>query len=90
MAGPVLLFLNGLPGAFSSEDLESLCSPFGTVLLASVIRDSLRRSLEFGFVEMETTDDAVRVMEGLQGRAIRGSRLAVMVVRRQGDAAGNA
>jgi RNA recognition motif-containing protein len=63
-------------------DLEEWFARYGTVQSAQVIYDRVTgRSKGFGFVEMETDDQAQAAIQGLNGHEHEGRRLTVDVAK---------
>ena len=61
------LYVGNLSYSVSSSDLEQLFAPHGTVLGAQVIADcNTGRSKGFGFVEMESVEQADAAVSGLR------------------------
>jgi len=72
------LYVGNLSYGVTSSDLEQLFSQHGTVQSAEVIADrDTGRSKGFGFVEMETDDQAQAAIDGLNEREQDGRRLTV-------------
>lgn len=76
------LFVGNLPFTTSSPDLEELFTPFGTVSRAQVITDrDTGRSRGFGFVEMDSDEEAQKAIDSLDGRDFEGRQLKVNIAR---------
>lgn len=76
------LFVGNLPFTTSSPDLEQLFGRYGSVTRAQVITDrDTGRSRGFGFVEMESADEAQRAIDELDGSDFSGRQLKVNVAR---------
>jgi RNA recognition motif-containing protein len=76
------LFVGNLPFSASSTELEELFSPFGTVSRAQVITDrDTGRSRGFGFVEMDSDEEAQKAIDSLDGTDFEGRQLKVNVAR---------
>ena len=72
------LYVGNLSYDVSSSDLEAMLSAHGTVLSAEVISDrSTGRSKGFGFVEMESADEAEAAIAALNGQDHGGRALTV-------------
>ncbi len=72
------LFVGNLPFSMTDADLETTFSEYGTVVSATVIRDrDTGRSRGFGFVEMDTEDEAKAAQQGTDGLEVEGRRLRV-------------
>ena len=72
------LYVGNLTGNVKKSDLETIFSQFGTVQSAHLIthRDT-GRSRGFGFVEMDTDDQAQSAIQGLHDHEHEGRRLSV-------------
>jgi len=57
------LYVGNLEYSITDEDLEKLFSSEGSVTSAKVIRDMEGNSKGFGFVEMETEEDAAKAID---------------------------
>ena len=76
------LFVGNLPFSTGSPDLERLFARFGAVSRAQVITDrETGRSRGFGFVEMDSEDEAQRAIEELDGSDFQGRQIKVNVAR---------
>jgi RNA recognition motif-containing protein len=72
------LYCGNLSYNVSSNDLEQMFAEFGSVKSAEVINDrDTGRSKGFGFVEMQTDNEALAAIEGLNGRENDGRALTV-------------
>ena len=62
----------------ADEDLDTLFKEYGEVASAKVIRDrETDRSRGFGFVEMESDDEAQNAIDALNGQEFMGRKLVV-------------
>jgi RNA recognition motif-containing protein len=72
------LYVGNLTSSVASSDLREWFAQYGTVLSAKVISDrETDRSRGFGFVEMETDDQARAAILGLNEHEHEGRRLTV-------------
>lgn len=72
------LFVGSLSYDVDQSGLEEVFSEFGTVVSAQVIKDrDTGRSRGFGFVEMETQEEAEAAIKGLDGKEINGRSVVV-------------
>ncbi len=72
------LYVGNLSYDVSSSDLEAMLSPHGTVLSAEVINDrSTGQSKGFGFVEMDSDDDAKAAIAAWDGQDQGGRAIKV-------------
>lgn len=76
------LYVGNLPFTSTSQDLERVFAPHGTLVSASVITDrDTGRSRGFGFVEVETPEQAQAAIEALNGFDLDGRQLVVNEAR---------
>ena len=72
------LYVGNLPWSTSEEDLESHFAQFGNVSAVRIITEGRTgRSKGFGFVEMESDDEAKAAIEALDGKDFGGRDLRV-------------
>ena len=72
------LYVGNLPFATSEEGLRELFTAYGEVESAKIIMDNIKnRSKGFGFVEMETKEDADSAIEELNGKDYEGRTLRI-------------
>jgi RNA recognition motif-containing protein len=72
------LYVSSMPYNTSSEDVNKLFSRVGKVVSAKVITNSSTGlGKGFGFVEMETEQDAVNAIEKLHGSDLGGRTISV-------------
>jgi cold-inducible RNA-binding protein len=72
------LYVGNLSYETTNTDLENLFSPHGTVQSAQVIMDrETSRSKGFGFVEMDSSDQAQAAIKALNGQESNGRALKV-------------
>ena len=63
------LFIGNLPYAITESDISQLCSEFGEVVSAKLVRDPFSGQPKgFAFVEMLNRSMGHKVMEGLNGK----------------------
>jgi RNA recognition motif-containing protein len=76
------LYVGNLKYGISSSDLERMFADHGTVVSARVIADrETGRSKGFGFVEMETDEEAAAAIDALNGQDHEGRTLTVNEAR---------
>ncbi|HEY6634588.1 MAG TPA: RNA-binding protein [Acidimicrobiia bacterium] len=76
------LFVGNLPFTTGSPELEQLFARYGVVSRAQVITDrDTGRSRGFGFVEMDSADEAQAAIEALDGSDFSGRQIKVNVAR---------
>ncbi len=72
------LFVGNLPFSTTGADLEGLFSQVGTVMSANIISDKFSgQSRGFGFVEIDSTQDAHTAIERFNGYQMQGRALTV-------------
>jgi RNA recognition motif-containing protein len=72
------LFVAKLDYAVSSQDLQTVFEEYGNVVSCNVVNDrETGRSKGFGFVEMESADDARTAINQLDGSELRGRQMVV-------------
>ena len=78
------LYVGNLGESMTSDDLQALFSPHGTVNFAQVLaeRDS-GRSEGYGFVEMASAEQAEAAASALNGAIVGDRALVVEVARRK-------
>jgi RNA recognition motif-containing protein len=78
------IYVGGLPYSTTEPRLSELFSPHGKVESARVITDKFTgRSRGFGFVEMETDEEADAAIAALDGTELEGRTLTVNKARPQ-------
>ena len=72
------IYCGNLSYQSADEDLNTLFQEYGDVTSAKVIRDrETDRSRGFGFVEMESDDEAQNAIDALNGQEFMGRKLVV-------------
>ena len=72
------LFVGSLPWSIDDQKLKETFEPHGNVVSAKVVTDrSTGRSRGFGFVEMESSEDAQKAMSALNDSEIEGRNIVV-------------
>lgn len=74
--GPKRLHVTNLPFKVRDNELKNMFAAYGTVLDAEIIYNE-RGSKGFGFVTMETSEDATKAKEALHGTEIDGRKIEV-------------
>ena len=83
------LYVGNLGYGVSSSDLEQMFAAHGTVQSAQVIMDrDTGRSKGFGFVEMDSGEQAQAAIAALNGREVNGRALTVNEARPREERAG--
>ncbi len=76
------LYVGGLPYSTTQADLQSHFSAAGAVVSTQIITDKMTgKSRGFGFVEMETEEDAQKAVDMFNGQDFGGRTLTVNVAR---------
>jgi len=76
------LYVGSLPFSTTEEELHELFSSYGPITSVRIVTDKFTgMSKGFGFVEMETVDDARKAVEGLNGKPLNGRTLIVNEAR---------
>jgi len=76
------MYVSNLSFHTTDEDLRKLFAEYGTVSSAKVILDrETGRSRGFGFVEMESDQEANKAMKDLNNKEIEGRTMSVTVAR---------
>ena len=76
------LFVAGLPYSFNDQALADLFKDCGKIVSANVIIDrDTGRSKGFGFVEMETAEEAQAAIAKLNDFEVEGRKIVVNVAR---------
>ncbi len=86
----VNLYVGNLPFSTTEEDLRDMFGQHGAVLRASIVIDrETGRSRGFGFVEMESEDQANEAISALNGAVVGNRPLTVNIAKpREGGAGG--
>lgn len=82
MAEEKKLFVSNFPYSVGDDQLKELFEEFGNVDSAKVITDrETGRSKGFGFVEMNSADDAKKAIDEMNGKDVEGRALVVNAAR---------
>lgn len=80
------LFVGSLPYTTTSQQLNELFASFGQIATATVVTDKFTgQSRGFGFVEMESDEEAQKAIQELNGYEMGGRKLVVSVARPKED-----
>lgn len=83
------MYVSNLSFQTTDDDLRNLFSQYGQVSSAKVIMDrETGRSRGFGFVEMDSAEEANAAMKGLNNKEIDGRALSVSVAKEKTDRSG--
>ena len=83
------LYIGGLSYSTTSEGLREFFAQCGNVLSATVITDRFSgQSRGFGFVEMDTNEEAQNAISQLNGRELDGRRITVEISNPQAPRTG--
>ena len=84
------LYVGNLAYGVTDSDLQTMFAPFGTVQSAQVIMDrDTGRSKGFGFVEMNSDQEAQAAITALNGHESNGRALTVNEARPREDRGGS-
>lgn len=84
------MYVSNLSFHTADDDLRKLFEQFGTVSSAKVINDrDTGRSRGFGFVEMESEDEAKEAIKGLNNKEVEGRAMSVSVAKEKPKRADN-
>lgn len=75
------LFVGNLDFNVKDIELEELFKPFGKIIYAEIVRFFDKKSKGFGFVEMDTVEEAKAAMEELNGTEFKGRKIVVNEAR---------
>ncbi len=76
------LYVGGLPYSTTQDALQAAFAQAGTVTSATIIMDRMTgRSKGFGFVEMESDEEAQKAIEMFNGKDFEGRTLTVNEAR---------
>lgn len=76
------LYVGSLPFSTTEEELHELFASYGAIASVRIVTDKFTgMSKGFGFVEMETQEDAQKAIEALNGKAFNGRTLIVNEAR---------
>jgi len=76
------IFVGSLTPEVTTDDLQQLFGQFGAVRSANVIKDKFSGvSRGFGFVEMDSNEEAQAAMNALNGKEFKGQSLTVNEAR---------
>lgn len=80
------IYVGNLPFSFNNEELTELFSQFGQVTTARVVQDQHSgRSKGFGFVEMDSPEEAKKAIEQLDNTELNGRPIKVNEARPRED-----
>ncbi len=72
------IYVGNLPFSVTEDDLRTTFQTYGTVEKAAIITDKMSgQPRGFGFVEMPNRDEAVKAIEGLNGKDLKGRNIKV-------------
>jgi len=84
------LYVGNLSYGTTDSDLQTLFEPHGTVQSAQVIVDrDTSRSKGFGFVEMDSGEEAQTAIKALNGQEVNGRALTVNEARPREERSGS-
>ena len=72
------IYVGGLATSITDMRLRELCTPYGTVTSACLVRSKITgQPFGYGFVEMKSREEAKGVIMALSGTRLEGERLDV-------------
>jgi len=72
------IYVGNLSFNLTEDDLRTAFQAFGTVEKAAIITDKMSgQSRGFGFVEMPNREEAIKAIESLNGKDLKGRNLKV-------------
>jgi cold-inducible RNA-binding protein len=72
------LFVKNIEGTINEVLLESIFKQYGEVTDTKIIYDKITwESRGFGFVEFKKKEDAIKAIEGLNGKELVGKKISV-------------
>lgn len=72
------LFVKNIEGSINELMLESLFKPFGEIVSTKIVYDRITwESRGFAFVEFEEKADALKAIEALNGKEVKGKALNI-------------
>ena len=71
------IHINGLPFSCTDAELRQTFSPFGTVVLAQVLRDPSGHPLGLGVVQMSCPEEVEHIFSAQQLFEVEGKRLDI-------------
>ena len=73
------LFIKNIEGSINEAQLEFIFAKFGTVSDTKIVYDRITwESKGFGFLEMVNDEEALKAIEGLNGKELKGKALIVV------------
>lgn len=76
------LFVGNLPRSVDDEELKAVFEPYGSVVSSQVIKDKQTGgSRGFGFVEMESEDEAQTALKEMEKQSLQGRPLTINIAR---------
>ena len=74
----VSIYVGNLPFSTDQSSLQSLFAPYGNVTSAKIMTDrDTGRPRGFGFVEMDSSDNAKKAISALDGTELDGRKLRI-------------
>lgn len=72
------LFIKNIESSINELVLESLFAPYGEIVSTKIIYDRITwESRGFGFIEFEKKADAMKAMEAMNGKEVKGKALEI-------------
>ena len=78
------IYVANIPFNATEQDIRNLFSEYGEIVSVKIITDTYTgQSRGFGFIEMETENDAKKAISALNGKTFMGKTLTVAEARPQ-------
>jgi RNA recognition motif-containing protein len=72
------LFIKNIEGSVNEVLLESIFKQYGDVTETKIVYDKITwESRGFGFVQFKNKEDAIKAIEGLNGKELVGKKISV-------------
>ena len=71
------LIIDGLKLSTTADDLRQLFLPFGSIVSCHIAVDRYANSLRYGYVVMDTEEDALKAIDSLNGKSVAGLSITV-------------
>jgi RNA recognition motif-containing protein len=76
------LYIGNLAWGVTDQELQELLSQYGNVASAKVVTDKItKRSRGFGFAEMPNEDEALKAINELNGKPVKGRNITINEAR---------
>ncbi|XP_053204247.1 RNA-binding motif, single-stranded-interacting protein 2-like isoform X2 [Panonychus citri] len=76
---PTNLYIANLPSYMTENELESMLSPFGSVISTRILRDNYNQPRGVGFARMESKEKCDMIIQGFNGKILAGGKEPLLV-----------